>query len=80
MTIEAIIKSFSSLAFNPWSLFKIFFLVLFLFYVAFAVIVVRQVKLMSQVLNGYWKFPLSVIAWAHLLIAVAILFLALVIL
>lgn len=65
---------------NPWILLKGLFLVAFLLYIAFAVIVVRQVKLMSQTLNGVLNLPLKLIAWVHLLVALIAFVLALIIL
>ena len=37
-----------------------------LFYLAFGVIVVRQVGLMSKTLEGSLNLPIRVIAWVHL--------------
>lgn len=65
---------------DPWIFLKILFLMAFFIYVAFAVIVVRQVKLMSQTLNGVLDFHLKIIAWIHLLVAMITFVLALVIL
>jgi len=65
---------------DPWIFLKILFLMGFFIYLAFAVIVVRQVKLMSQTLNGILDLPLKMIAWIHLLAALIVFVLAVVIL
>ena len=65
---------------DPWVLVKILFLIGFFIYVAFALIVVRQVKLMSQTLNGFLDLPLRMMSWIHFLVAMAVFVLALVIL
>ncbi|PIU02116.1 hypothetical protein COT66_01890 [Candidatus Shapirobacteria bacterium CG09_land_8_20_14_0_10_49_15] len=65
---------------DPWIFLKILFLMGFFIYLAFAVIVVRQVKLMSQTLNGILDLPLKMIAWIHLLVAIGVFLLALIVL
>lgn len=37
-----------------------------LFYIAFGIIVVRQVGLMIKTLNGTVNLPIKIIAWIHL--------------
>lgn len=66
--------------FNTWSLIKALSLVGLLIYVAFAVIVVRQVGLMTRTVNDPLNWPLRLIAWVHLGMALGILCLAWVIL
>lgn len=68
------------LGINIWSLVKVLFLVALLIYIAFAIIVVRQVNLMRETLNGVLDWPLRIIAWIHLGMAVGVFLLALVIL
>lgn len=80
MNSEQLIEFLTKLAANPWILLKILFLVAFLIYVAFAVIVVRQVNLMIKTLNGVLNLPLKMIAWIHLLAALIVFVLAVVIL
>lgn len=67
-------------ALTIWLLVKILFLIGLAIYIAFAVIVVRQVNLMIQALNGGFDFPIKLISWIHLGVAIAIFLLALVIL
>ena len=63
-----------------WSFVKILFLVFLFLYIAFALIVTRQVGLMSRTLDGEFAFPVKVVAWLHLLVAVGVFLLALTIL
>lgn len=67
-------------ALTVWLLVKILFLAGLAIYIAFAVIVVRQVNLMIQALNGGFDFPIKLISWIHLGVAIAVFLLALVIL
>ena len=80
MNSEQLIEFLTKLAANPWILLKILFLVAFLIYVAFAVIVVRQVNLMIKTLDGVLNLPLRMIAWIHFLAALIVFVLAVVIL
>lgn len=63
-----------------WWLVKALFVVGLGLYIAFAVIVIRQVGLMSKTLNGKFAIPLKLISYVHLLVALAVFLLALVIL
>lgn len=63
-----------------WFFVKILFLIGLAFYLAFAVIVVRQVNLMAKAVNVPMEIPLRLIAWVHLLAAIGLFLLALVIL
>lgn len=66
--------------FSIWWLVKGLFALGLALYIAFAVIVVRQVGLMSKTLNGEFAAPLKLISYVHLLVALAVFLLALVIL
>lgn len=63
-----------------WSFIKILFSVFLFLYIAFALIVTRQVGLMSKTLSGEFTSPVKVVAWLHLLVAVGVFLLALTIL
>lgn len=65
---------------NPWSLVKIGFLIFLALYFAFAVVIIRQVKLMIRVLNGTLELPLQIMALIHLALAATVFLLALTIL
>lgn len=66
--------------FSIWWLVKGLFVLGLALYLAFAVIVIRQVGLMSKTLNGEFAIPLKLISYVHLLVALAVFLLALVIL
>lgn len=63
---ESLIEYLANFSFSLSWIFKIPFLLGMLFYLAFGVIVVRQVSLMSKTLEGPFNFPIKVIAWIHL--------------
>lgn len=63
-----------------WWLIKILFLLALLIYIAFAVIIIRQIGLMSKTLHTEFAIPIKLIAWIHLAAAILIFLLALVIL
>jgi hypothetical protein len=67
-------------SFNFWFLIKILFVIGFGLYLAFAAIVIRQVKIMSEVVEGLSVWPLRLFAWIHLGVAVFVLLLSLTIL
>jgi hypothetical protein len=81
MTVLDFLLRFSEAVFkDPWVLAKPLFLVGFLVYLFFAVIIVRQVKLMTQTLNGLLSLPLLLISIIHLGVAIGVFILTLVIL
>ena len=63
-----------------WGAAKVLVLFALLVYLVFAVVVLRQVYLMTKVVSGKVDFLVRAFAWAHLLFAVLVIFLALVIL
>ncbi len=63
---ERMIFYLANFGFNLDLIFKAFLLVGMLFYIAFGVIVVRQVSLMAKTLNGGFDPPIKVVAWIHL--------------
>jgi len=67
-------------SFNFLFLIKILFVIGFGLYIAFAAIVIRQVKIMSEVIEGFSVWPLRLFAWIHLGVAVFVLLLSLTIL
>jgi len=77
---ENLIQSLVSVTIDGWFFIKLLFLLGFLFYIAFAIVVVRQINLMIQTLDGVLNLPLKLIAWVHLGVALLIFFLALTIL
>jgi hypothetical protein len=77
---EQFIQSLSLNSFDSllWVLLKILALIGFALYLAFAAVVIRQVKIMSEVVQGLSIWPLRLLAWVHLGVAVFIFLLALI--
>lgn len=71
---------FASLITNPWIIGQILFVLGLLLYIAFAVIVWRQVKMMSKTVEGVSEMLIRLLSILHLAFAVGVLILALVIL
>lgn len=65
---------------SVWFLVKILFLVAIVVYIIFALVVVRQVGLMTDTLEVGFERPVRIIAWVHLFFAMGILILAILIL
>lgn len=63
-----------------WWLVKDLFIIGLVIYLAFAVIVIRQVNLMAKTLKGDFVLFLKFFSWVHLLVAIFTFILALVIL
>ena len=60
-----------------WGIAKLFVLVGLLLYLAFAVVVIRQVQLMTRTITGELDGKIRVVAWVHFGFAVGIFLLAL---
>lgn len=73
-TLESLIRV------DIWFLAKLLVLAALGVYLAFAVVLVRQVKLMVSVLNGNLNLPLKALALGHLVVAGMVFLLALTIL
>ena len=68
------------LGINVWYLAKWVYLFAFLLYFIFAVVMVRQVKLMTKALEEKLNPTLCLIAWVHLGLSLGIILLALLVL
>lgn len=68
------------LAISVWEVAKVGVLLFLLIYIVFSIVVIRQINLMSQALNGALNVPLKVIAWLHFGMALFVFFLGLVVL
>jgi len=68
------------LGFSVWGIVKLFFMLAIVLYIIFAVVIVRQVKLMGQTISDKNNYLLSLIAWLHLAIALFVFLLAWIIL
>jgi hypothetical protein len=76
--IDFLVKTIPNL--SIWLLVKILFIFGLFLYLAFAVIVIRQVGLMGKTLDGEFNLPLKFIAWTHLIISLGVFLLAIFIL
>ena len=65
---------------NVWLVVKYLYLFVIAMYIIFAVIMVRQIHLMTSTLNGNFDFSIKVIGYVHFLLAIFVFFLALVVL
>ena len=77
---ERLIQFLTTLVIDPWIFIKLLFLIGLLIYIAFAVVVVQQVKLMSKTLNGVFDLPLRLFSLIYLVAAIFVFILAVVIL
>lgn len=68
-------ESIPLLGISIWTIAKIFVSIAFLIYIVFAVVVVRQVQLMTETLEVGFESALKMLALGHLIFA-AIVFLA----
>ncbi len=65
---------------SVWLAVKIFVLLFLAIYIVFALVVIRQIKLMSETLDMGLNLPIRFIGWGHFLFAVGIFIIALTIL
>jgi hypothetical protein len=77
---EQFIHNLTFTSFSFWPLVKILVVIGFGLYLAFAVIVIRQVKIMSEVIEGLSVWPLKIFSWIHLGVAIFIFLLSIIIL
>lgn len=63
-----------------WVIAKIFAIFGLVLYLVFALVVVRQVKLMTDTLEVGFELPIRILAYAHLIFAILVLLAAFVIL
>jgi hypothetical protein len=70
----------NSMNIDIWSFAKIPYLIFLVVYLVFAAIVVRQINLMTNTINGQLSPAIKLIGNIHLIIAALIFFLALILL
>ena len=63
-----------------WGIAKVLVLICVLLYIVFAVVILRQVRLMTETLEVGFEEPVKLIALVHLIAAIGLFFFALVIL
>lgn len=68
------------LGISIWLIAKIFVLIGLLLYLAFSLVVIRQVQLMIETVEVGFEAPIKFLAYVHLAFAVLVLILALIIL
>jgi len=76
--IQFLVKIIPTL--SVWLLVKILFIIGLVLYLAFALIVIRQVGLMGKTLDGEFNLSLKFIAWIHLVVSLGVFLLAIFIL
>jgi len=74
MTLDQLLVTLFSL--TIWDVVKTLALVLLGLYLFFAFVVIRQVGLMTRALQVEFEWLIKIVAWAHFLFAVAVLFIA----
>lgn len=57
---------------NIWFIVKLLFLFALAIYLVFASVVVRQVYLMTTTVKVGFEFPVRIIAWLHLFVAIGV--------
>lgn len=70
----------SLLPFSVWAVVKLFFVIGLVVYVIFALVVVKQTNLMTSTVEMGFETPVKLVAWVHLIFAIAVLLLSLIIL
>jgi len=68
------------LGMSVWLIVKIFAILAFLIYLLFALVIVRQVRLMTETIQVGFETPLKFLSYVHLTFAGVVLLLALIIL
>jgi hypothetical protein len=59
-------------SFNIWLIVKWFYMIAFILYTLFALVIVRQVSLMTQTVNEGMNLPVKTFSYLHLLISIII--------
>ena len=78
VSFEEILESLLSI--QVWDIAKLFISFVFLLYIIFALIIVRQVNLMDKTLIVPIDLPIKLVAWIHLGLAIFTFLLVLIIL
>jgi len=71
-----LLKLFFNLHFEVWGLIKLAILLGLFLYLGFALMILRQVGLMSRALNGAFSGPLKFFAWIYFIASIVIFFIA----
>ncbi len=73
-------ESIPLLGTSIWLIVKIFFLVALVIYLIFALVVIKQVNIMTDTLDLSFEVPVKILAFLHFLFALAVLIIAFLIL
>jgi len=65
---------------SPWGVAKLLIILALVIYLVFAFVVVKQVKMMTQVVSGDLDLPIKILGWLHLVFAFLVILLALIVL
>ena len=79
MTIDEILQNLIN-NFSVWTILKLLILFALVIYLVFAVVVIRQVKLMTNTFKTGYETWLRIVSWLHLILVVIIFLGALVLL
>ena len=71
MTIEEILQLLIN-NFSVWTVLKLLILFALVIYLVFAVVVIRQVKLMTNTFKTGYETWLRIISWLHLILVIGI--------
>lgn len=63
-----------------WTVAKFLILFALIIYLIFAIVAIRQVKVMTKVVSGQWNIPLKILSWIHLLVTLLVIVLTIVVL
>lgn len=78
--METMIDTLPAIDISIWAVVKVFVAISLLIYLVFALVVVRQVQMMTETLRAGFEPTVKLIALAHLVFAITVFILALVIL
>jgi hypothetical protein len=76
--MEVLIDFFSGT--GIWTIAKILVIIGLVIYLIFALVVVKQVKMMTKVISGDLDLLIKLISWVHFLVTIFTIFLAIIIL
>ncbi len=63
-----------------WTVIKVFVIIALFIYAFFALVIAKQVGLMTKVISGKLDLPIKIISWLHLFFSLFVIILALIIL
>jgi hypothetical protein len=78
MTFQDIFNFLTTI--TVWHLLKIFILMALLVYLVFSILVLRQVKIMTETFKTGFELPLRIISWVHLILVCLLIVIGLVVL